>query len=206
MIASSPPASQHRLAQALQTFVEHLDALDRRLPLCRCVRPYRRWRSSSRSRRTFRPRSLDRRVGDFPRAHRRSEIVGRHRAIRRDQFAVFAREPLFAAAVEKIRDVRVFFGLGQAQLTQARFARERRRTCRTADAARTAPDWVTFRRTSSSSRTRSSSNALGREGRHAPRSPDERQRQLPRAVGTEIEEDARVAVCERGAPRRRSSA
>ena len=57
-------------------------------------------------------------VGDFARAHFRLQIVGGDFG-RGHHHAVFPGIGRFDAAVEKVGDVRVFFGLGDAQLFQA---------------------------------------------------------------------------------------
>src|SRR6266542_172674 len=64
-------------------------------------------------------------VGDFERAHFRLRVVGR--GLRRSyEDAAFVRKLLFDAAVEEISHVRVFFGLGDAQVGDAVFGEQRR--------------------------------------------------------------------------------
>ena len=61
---------------------------------------------------------LDERGGDTGRTHLGLQVVGRHFG-GRDQLPVFSLERLLAAAVEEIRHVRVFLGLGGVELLQA---------------------------------------------------------------------------------------
>ena len=62
-------------------------------------------------------------VGHFARAHFWLKIVGRDFG-RRHKFAVFARERALDSAVKKVRHVRIFFRLGDAQLRFASCANE----------------------------------------------------------------------------------
>ena len=66
--------------------------------------------------------------GDQQRAHLRLQVVGRNFR-RRNQAAVLAGVFLLGAAIEEERDMRVFFGLGDAQLGQAQFGKCTRRRC-----------------------------------------------------------------------------
>ena len=69
---------------------------------------------------------LDKPVGDFEGGHFRLQVVGGHFR-RGNEDALFARKDRFVAAVEEERDMRVFLGLGDAQLREA------------GDSARTSP-------------------------------------------------------------------
>ena len=122
MIASKPPAFSVASATRSRHASSVSTALDRRVVLAGV--PDHVGISVVHDDASYVPLSIavDGGIGDLSRAHRRREIVRRHRTVRRDELSVFAFELVLAAAVEEIGDVRVLLGFGQPELAQSRFA------------------------------------------------------------------------------------
>ena len=133
-------------------------------------------------------------VGHLRRAHLGLEVVRRHVRGRGDEDAVLVLERRFDAAVEEERDMRIFLGLGDAQLAFAE-----RREVGAHDIAQ--PLWrerhrhVEFGIVFGEAHERAELRRdRAREGVEV--AIDERARDLARAVGAEIHEDQHVAVLE----------
>ena len=135
-------------------------------------------------------------VGDTGGAHLRGEVVGRD-ARRGHQQPLLTRERLVAAPVEEVRHVRVLLGLGDMQLAQARFGDEARdghdRLRREGDGHIRKADLVIGERDERQPGGRAIANEPVEVG------PHECPGELARTVRTEVEEDDRVAITDRGA-------
>ena len=133
-------------------------------------------------------------VGHRRRRHLGRQIVGRDVAVRRHQPPLFTSERLLDATVEEVGDVRVFLGLGGAQLRHAllrqHFAQDHREAlgCKRRRHVQL-PVVAGHGRESGELRPRRAIEV--REVRVA---GVKSQRQLARAVGAEVEEETRVAV------------
>jgi hypothetical protein len=146
-------------------------------------------------------KGFEQRVRDGDRTHLGLQVVGRHVARRGDQDAILARERLLAPAVEEVGDVRVFLGLGDAQLASPRgcdeLAEARAHSGR-GENRRQPEGLVVFRE------RREDCGSHARQRRHrvaellGPHAC-ERVGELARAIRAEVEEEHRVAVAKRRA-------
>ena len=108
-----------RLRQAAETGVDSLDCLDRRIEAAGVSDHVGIRVVEHDDVETVSSDRLDDLVGNLGRRHFRLPVVGRHLG-RRHENPLFAGEDRLPPAIEKERDVRVFLGLGDAQLRQPR--------------------------------------------------------------------------------------